>query len=79
MSYPKCVYHKNYDPKHEPEHEKHLNANSRVVHSDADLKILGPDWGDHPSSKKQVLSEEKVAEVLDQVVEAPKKGKKVKE
>lgn len=90
MSYPKCVYHKNYDTKHMPNHEKHLIDNSRVVHNDAELKLLGPDWGAHPNeksvqdseeknSKKKVLSEVEVEQVLEEVVStAPEKLRKAR-
>ena len=71
MSYPKSVYHKDYDPNHHPEHEKHLVKNSKVVHSKEELEKLGPQWGEHPHSKEV---EEPKAE--ERKIEAPKEEKK---
>lgn len=91
MSYPKCVYHKDYDSNFGPSgHEEYLNKYSKVVRNEEELKKLGLDWGDHPNEKpskkasedsesKKVVSEEKVSEILEDVVAIPKRGRKAKE
>ena len=87
MTYPRSVYHKDYDHlKGDSEkvgHEAYLNKKSKVAKDEAHHKAMGPDWypGNHPhfASVKPVKVEdvtkvEKVDEVVEEVVveEKPK-------
>lgn len=75
-TYPKSVYHKDFD--HINATEATLKLHCKLVHNEAALKELGPDWGDHPASK-HVEAEPTVEEiVVDGHKELKKQLKKVK-
>lgn len=58
MSYPKCVYHKDYDHR-APDQEKLLYKYCKIVKSEVEHKALGLDYGDHPAAKSESKKEEK--------------------
>ncbi len=78
MSYPKNVYHKDFDGANAT--EATLKTHSKVVHSDEELKKLGSDWGDHPSVKGRKTSKATVdpTEFLEVEPVKEKVSKKVK-
>lgn len=59
MSYPRSVYHKDYNP-HAVEGEKELKKHCKLVHNEQDHKNLGKDWGYEGEKKDD--SEEVVVE-----------------
>lgn len=73
MTYPRSVYHKDFD--HLNANESTLKTHSRYVKSEADHKKLGPDWqpGGHPAFGESKVEEERVVEEV--VEESPKKSK----
>ncbi len=76
MSYPKNVYHKDFDG--EKATEASLKLHSKVVHSEEEYKLLGSDWGAHPSVK-HIKAEPKIEEVVVDATKGIKKElKKVK-
>lgn len=85
MSFPRMVYHKDYDFKaetHERKAEELRTKQSKLVESEKDLAALGSDWSEHPAfvgSKKSAQAEdvsELSGEESDELDLAPKKGKK---
>ena len=76
MTYPRSVYHKDFD--HVNATEASLKLHCKLVHSDEELKELGSEWGFHPASK-HVAVEPTVEEiVVDGHKELKKQLKKVK-
>lgn len=73
MSYPKSVYHKSVDFKNLD--EAVLKKHSKVVHSDKQLDLLGPDWIDHPEHVDHEAPKKAVVEEVESE-DKPKRGRK---